>query len=64
MGRQTTTERKCLRCDKKFKSKGVGNRICDVCNRFSWAYDRPMAKEYQFSSFFGGRSRRSSNTSD
>lgn len=25
-------ERTCLKCYKKFKSKGAGNRVCEKCN--------------------------------
>ena len=28
-----TTIRKCLRCDRDFKSYGIGNRRCKKCNR-------------------------------
>ena len=26
-----TRERKCLKCQKMFVSKGPGNRLCDIC---------------------------------
>jgi|TARA_Y100000310_G_scaffold279894_2_gene299297 hypothetical protein len=26
-------KRKCLKCDKKFKSFGVWNRLCDSCTK-------------------------------
>lgn len=28
-------DRKCLRCDKKFKSVGIENRLCEICNKYS-----------------------------
>jgi hypothetical protein len=30
-GRSKHTERSCLRCDRKFMSKGIANRICPDC---------------------------------
>ena len=35
-----TTQRKCLRCGKKFPSLWVGNRICEKCTKInSTQYD-------------------------
>lgn len=28
-------KRKCLRCDKEFKSEGANNRMCDHCNYYA-----------------------------
>lgn len=28
-------ERKCIRCDRTFRSEGVGNRMCWTCRRRS-----------------------------
>lgn len=33
LARGPTTQRVCLRCDKPFASKHVGNRICSWCNK-------------------------------
>ena len=30
--------RVCLKCDKKFRSKGPGNRICGECSRINARY--------------------------
>lgn len=42
--------RKCLRCGRKFKSDGAGNRICSYCKRIEGMarktqfYEKPMIK--------------------
>lgn len=34
-----TTDRKCLRCEKTFKSEGIHNRICNTCKLSSdWQF--------------------------
>jgi len=43
-----TTKRICLRCNKKFKSTGPGNRICPKCNQHNiTAYDLQEVKDPQ-----------------
>ena len=33
MGDQVEAKRICLRCNRPFKSKGAGNRICNTCTK-------------------------------
>ena len=36
--------RMCLKCSKEFKSKGVGNRLCEKCNTDNKHYSARQTK--------------------